>query len=283
MTLPKLTITSVPTGGVMSIGVSGAVSGAALLERMVSGAAFAPIYSGAALDFYLDIGDGLPAPLDATLFYRYRYTDSGGTVTSPYNQPASIISLELEPLTQILIRVLQGAINSVTLPDSIRKAQVMHAMPLGGQIPFPLLVLNLDLFQQVSTAIGQSAMANVADAGGYTATGLARRTYRVSTLSPNALERDFYRDTVVGLFQAIWATVLAPLGLDVTHGWQVASGQVADDRVGKAPGFYFADMLLTFEGTLNVTISPVYGLIDTITATVTAPDGTTTEADVPFS
>jgi hypothetical protein len=181
----------------------------------------------------------------------------------------------------MLIRLLQGAFNSLTLPSGVNVPEVLHAMPLGGIPEFPFVVVNQDLLQQTEVPIGQSAYQSPATSGQGTVsgfqtnfpwsiTGLVERTYRVSILSKNAVERDFYRDAIPAIFQALFNPVLQPLGLDVSHKWQVSTGQVSDDRAAKSPGFYFAECMLTFEGTLDVTVSPIYGLVETITTTVSS-------------
>ena len=133
---PNITAYGLPTGGAVSLDIEGAVSGQATLSRMASGASsFTQIYSGAAIPFFLDVGDGLPAPLDAATAYQYQYTDSTGTATSFYVTPANIVQVQPEPITLLMVRLIQGYLNSMILPGGIKKAEVTHAMPLGGQIP----------------------------------------------------------------------------------------------------------------------------------------------------
>lgn len=294
---PSVTAYAIPTGGVIALNISGSVSGTATLSRSVSGVSGSILlFSGSPPpSFYIDIGDQLPAPLASGSVYQYSYSDPSGSGVSNYVQPLSTLTLQQEPITQILIRILQGAIENFTpLPAGIKLAQVTHAMPLGGSIPLPLIVLNLDLFQQSSVPVGQSvaplaAMLTGGGTGsGFTMTGFAKRTYRISILSSNAPERDFYRDNLIGALQTIYGSVLQPLGLDVTHKWMVSSGQVSNDRQGKMPGFYFAEIMLEFEGTLNVVINPSYGLIETIQTTISGSvSGGTQQSidviDVPLS
>ena len=288
MSAPEVTAYSLPSGGVISLAISGAVSGSATLERAVSGQAFVTISSGSALQLFLDAGELLPAPLDPTLFYQYRYTDSNGVTVTPFIQPASCLTVQPEPIIEILLRIIQGAINSLTLPTGIKRAEVTQAMPLGGSIPIPLVVINNDLTQQAAIPIGQSVSAlntlqdDDAPNSGFTITGFARRIYRVSVLSQNAPERNFYSDLLSGVFETIYTNVLQPLGIDVMHSWQVSRGQVAVDRMGKLPGFYYADAVWTFEGTLNVLITPDYGLISKISVTPSYPDGVSDTVEVPL-
>jgi hypothetical protein len=288
MTAPQLTAYVIPSGGVISLTINGAVSGAALLERAVSGQAFSPLYSGSAQALYIDAGDFLPAPLDPTKFYQYRYTDITGTTTTPFIQPASTLAVQPEPIIELLIRLIQGGINSLTLPVGIKKAEVTQAMPLGGSINMPLVVINNDLTQQGAVPIGQSVAPTPAidtpdgSIPGFTFVGFAKRTFRVSVLSANAIERNFYSDLIVGIFESSYQYILQPLGMDVTHSWQVSRGQVATDRLGKAPGFYYSDAVLSFEGTLNVTFMPTYGIITKITTTAVTDDGVETVTRVPL-
>jgi hypothetical protein len=266
--MPKIVPSPVPSGGAIALAISGAVSGLATLSRMASGSSLVQIYSGAALSYFLDIGDGTPAPLASGTPYQYQYTDVDGTATTNFIVPSSIVVENFDPLTEIFIRLIQGGISSLTLPSGVKTAQVTQAMPLGGSIPMPLVVVNMDLADQDKIPIGQSTTALNSlltgvgvPAAGYITTGFAKRTYRISVLSVNAPERNFYRDTVVGIFLSIMGTVLQPLGLDVTHKWMVSSGQVAADRQAMMPGFYFAEILLDFTGTFNVVSNPGYQTI----------------------
>lgn len=266
----------IPTGGAIALNISGAVSGTATLERMASGGTFATIYSGIAQSYYLDLGDGTPAPLDQNTLYQYRYTDVNGPVTTGFIQPQVSLVVQMEPILQIMIRLIQATLNSVTLPPGITKPQVTNAMPLGGQIPLPMIVVTEDMTQQAEVPIGQSVPIVPSDsaftyggaASGYVITGFAMRIFRVSVLVKDASSRDFFRDMILGMFESIYGPVLQPLGLDVTHRWQASTGQVANDKTGMGPGFYFAEIMLQFSGTLNVSIYPPTGIISTITTTI---------------
>lgn len=275
----QIVATPVPTGGAISLAITGAVSGAATLSRAASGQAFTQIYSGTPLMQFVDAGEGLPQPLNQQTAYNYQYTDSLGTATSNFITPAAQLTVTPEQLTQLLIRLLEGGLQSLNLPANISKLpQVTQAMPLGGNIPLPLIVINQDIVQQADTSIGQS-MAPFPGADPLTQQliSLTRRVFRVSILALNAPDRDFFREAVVAIFEAIWLTVLAPFGLDVVHRWQVSSGQVAKDPVQMAPGFYFADIMLEFVGNLSFTLTPGFGIIKQIAVTVSGSTGGTGE------
>lgn len=280
--LPWVTAVPVPTGGAISFGISGAPSGQATLTRAVSGVSGSTvIYSGAVTPYFLDIGDQLPSPLNPTLYYQYIYTDNSGTFTTDFINPSSNLSILQEPLANIFIKLLQGAFNSLALPAGINRCEVLYAMPLGGIPNMPFVVINQDLMQQSNVPIGASTLSQAAVTGqgtpipggvtfGWSISSLVERTYRVSVMSRNAVERDYYRDALAGIFEALFQPVLQPLGLDVTHKWQVTTGQVVDVGKGMSPGFYFSEYMLTFEGTANITVSQNYGLVSDISATIDA-------------
>lgn len=290
MALPVVTTQVIPTGGAIALGISGAVSGAATLTRTASGVGVASgIYSGNAVSYYLDLGDGLPAPLDPTVFYQYAYTDVNGTTTTPWIQPSVSMVVQTEGFLQMFIRLIQATLNSVTLPTGITKPQVTNYMPLGGQISLPLIVVTEDLTQQAAVPIGQSVAIQPSSvavgiggiASGYTITGFAKRVFRVSVLVKDATSRDFFRDMILGMFESIYGPVLQPMGVDVTHRWQATVGQVANDKVAMGPGFYFAEVMLEFEGTMNVSIYPNYPLIETISTAVSGTSSSAPAGGVP--
>lgn len=263
-----LSINSTYTGGAVIL--QPAVSGAWTLDRAVSGNTFVQIASGNYMGtgVFIDTGDGLPGPLDPTAFYLYQLTDVNGTVTSPAIQPSNAVNLDIEPLTSMLIRLLQGAINGIVADGSIPPGvappnKVLLAMPIGGLPALPIITINLDLLQQTEIPIGQSfPFVNQRD-GSFVLIGNAKRVYTISVLASDALTRDFYREAIARWWLVIVSTVLTKIGQNVGHRYQVASGQVAKDE--KMPGFYYSDLMVELNGAFNVDITPSYGLIETIT------------------
>jgi len=264
---PTIDVQSTYTGG--AIIISAVSTGAYTLSRSVSGGPFMQIGSGTDLAVFLDVGENLPGPLDPTLPYAYQLTDINGTVTSTPVTPASNVTLEIEPLMMVIQRLLQGAINGMvaagTLPPGIKAPdKVLLAMPIGGLPSFPIITINLDLLQQEEVPIGQSFL-RTDSAGDYILHGFAKRIYTISVLCADAITRDFYREAIVRWWLLFAATVFNQIGQNITHRYQVASGQVAKDE--KAPGFYYADMMVQINGTLNAKVSPGFGLIETIDIT----------------
>lgn len=300
--MPTLMGEIVPTGGAIALTLTTAISGAINLSRATSGlpagsglSAFTTLYSGAPFATklmpdgdpfetpYIDTGDLLPAPLNPAQLYVYQLTDVNGSVQTPPLLPAVELNIQQEPLTQMLIRLLQAGINSLT-PSSFNVSggkipQVLYDMPLAGFPPMPFVTVNLEILEQREIPIGQNVQ-NTDSVGNWTITGFARFLYRISVFANSSQERDFYRDAVIGIFRGILQSVFVPLGKDVRHSFMSTTGQVVKDKIQEIPGFYYSDVMLEFQGTFNTLITITYGLINTINFTATTPDGTTIEAQV---
>lgn len=293
--MPAISGTVIPTGGAVQLTLTTAPSGSISLQRAVSGIGglgpFTTLYSGAPFSPYsqlstpyIDVGDQLPAPLNPSTLYVYQLTDVNGSVQTPPIQPAVELNIQQEPITQILIRLLQAGINSLapqpfnTQPGKV--PQVLYDMPLVGFPAMPFVTVNLELGQQREIPIGQNVPKTDSE-GNWVITGFARWIYRVTILGNSSVERDFYRDAVLGIFQAILTNVFAVIGKDIRHSWQFSNGQVAAQKDQQIPGFYYSEIMLEFEGVFNTLITITYGVISTITFTGTTPDGTEIQVQVP--
>ena len=275
MTSSSVSISGIPTGGGFSLGIVS--SGAAMvLSRAVSGvsglSSFSQIYSGTPIPLFIDVGDGLPAPLASGSYYVYQLQDGNGTYQTPAVQPALQLNIEQEPLLALLIRLLQAGFNNLVPPAGVSACQVLQAMPIAGLPAMPFVVVNLDLFQQAEIPIGQN-VPQFDPSGSWTISGFAKRIFRVSVLASNTADRDYYRDATVAILESIIQSVFLPIGLDVRHRYQAASGQVTENKTMMNPGFYYCDVMLEVEGTYNISITSTFGVINTITLTGTTPDG----------
>ena len=274
---PPVTMSVLPTGGAVSLAFYGAEAGkfappsgvaSMVLSRAASGAAFMQIYAGAPLPFWCDAGDGpltSSTPLDPATSYTWQVVDNGGTTEVGPVAPAGSIVTVPDAFTQLLIRLLQAGLDNAPRPAgvSVQRAQVTTKMPSGGWGTLPFVVLNLDLIQQSETAVGQDVLNPDAN-NLWTLPGWARRVWRASVLSPDADERDFYRDTLLVVFRALKATLFSQVGQNIRHSFQAASGTSADEWIGLGPGFYWADVVMEIEGSFDVTIATGFGLIGAI-------------------
>lgn len=269
-----------PTVAVSGVGVGGAVifdlpdylqppSGVTFMamSRAVSGVsglgAFTTFYSGMPLPKYVDAGDGTPAPLFSGSAYVWNVTDDRGTTQVGPIQPLSMVTSAPDYFTNLLIRLLQGSLNCLTLPNGIKPVQITTKMPQQGLGALPFIVVNLDLIQQTEVEIGKdtpfSNNNNI-----LTLFSNAKRIWRVSVFSADAQERDYYRDTLLMNFQVLRMTVFTVLGYDVSHSFQAASGTDSKEWDGHSPGFYYADLMLELDGVFLTAITTNFGVIDEI-------------------
>jgi hypothetical protein len=286
--MPQFSATPVPVGGVILLNFPGYLmpaSGVApmMLSRAVSGVsgigAYTTIFSGTLGPVYVDVGFDNPIsgaaalPLVPSSGYVYSLTDATGTAMLGPVYPVGVVVPPNDPLTALLIRLLQAGVNNLALPPGYGPIQITGKMPQNGLQALPLIVVNLDLLEQEETGIGQDVPK--AESNNIWSIWInAKRTWRVSILSQDAEERDFYRTAIISLWQVLLATVFDQIGLNTTRKIIAASGTMAGDSEGKSPGFYYSDIMLTADGVLNTNVITNYGLIETITATISGVGAT---------
>ena len=287
MSGPPIVLNPLPVGGTALLAFYGADVGqftppsgitSMTLSRAVSGTmglgAFVQLYAGPPMPFWVDVGDGSSTssqPLDTVSEYVWQATDANGvTQIGPAVLGNSIVTTP-DAFTQLLIRLLQAALDNAPRPSgvTVQPAQVTTKMPSGGWPATPFVVINLDLFQQNDTAIGQDVVAPTQD-NMWTLPGWAKRVWRISVFSQNADERDFYRDTLLIAFRALKATLFSQIGQNIRHSWQASSGTTSDEWIGQGPGFYWADVMYDLEGVFDVVIATGFGLIEQIQVDITA-------------
>lgn len=280
---------AVPTGGAIRLSMTTVSSGSTVtLSRAVSGVSgvgpYTPLYGpGVPIPAYVDAGDALPSPLVSGSIYVYQLTDGTSTVTTGGIQPAPAMSIQQEPLTSLVISLLQAGINNLIPPSGISSPiKVLQAMPIAALPPLPFVVINPDLIEQSEIPIGQD-VERYGRSAQWTKTAFARRMFRISIFAANAVDREWYRDATIAIWEALTGSVFTFIGVDVRHKWIANSGQVAGDKGGQTPGFYYADVMVEIEGTFNITILPTYGRIETITTTASVGGGAAVVATVPLS
>ena len=281
---PSIYYELVPCGGVVSLQLqSSTVSGWSLTRyvdqggTLVSGTSLLlpdPTPAPAGSTYipyinYIDIGEGLNAPLNQSLAYAYTFTVvSGGTdvsITTPAISVGATLTINQDDLTQIFIRVMQAGLNALIVPNNFkRKPSVFHAMPVAGQPTLPFVAISQVTMQQVQVPIGQNVMSNY-QSNLLSITDLTKRRYSIAIMTTTAEEREFYRDAVISIFKTILGPLLESIGQNVSHDFMVDTGQVTQDR--DAPGFYYCECLVEITGTFNVTVSTNYGFIADIDPT----------------
>ena len=279
--VPVLTASVVPTGGAVlltmptySTPAAIAAAGTTTLFRQAGGGSnpWVLLYSGPPLAVWVDPGDGLPSSLQPAVSYSYQLTDANGTAVAGPLLPVATVSPAEDTLTQLVIRLLQAGVNNLVLPVGVGTVQVTTQMPLGGWQALPFIVVNLDLLQQQDTNIGED-FQNPNSNNKWTIPTFARYIWRISILSRSASERDYYRNSIIMLLRVLKASVFAYIGSNMRHDIQAASGVDVNEWEGKAPGFYYADVMFTVEGALDAIVTTNYGLIESfaVSTTVCAP------------
>jgi hypothetical protein len=276
----NLDVFPIPSGGAIGIKITTAVSGAVTLSRATSGAsglsAWSQLYSGAPFSdtgeqcFYLDIGDQTPGPLQGGVMYVYQLTDISGSKQSNPVIPASNITVEETQYTQMLIRLLQGAINAASLPAGYKRPRVLNAMPLAGSPPLPLIVLNPELVAQQEIPIGadneivgdliQPGRVNI-----WTQTEQDHHMFRITVFALSPEERDYYRMFIIAILRISVAYAFSQFGADTSRDFEAVSYQEVDQASSMTPGFYASDILFSFTATGNVKVVTNYDIIETIT------------------
>lgn len=287
----SIQLSVIPTGGAVLLLLPGYLDPSVptmTLSRAVSGVSglgtFTQIYSGSPLPVWVDAGDMLPAPLSPTTQYVYQITDASGTSQAGPITPSGGILTKPDQLTELFIRLLQAGVSNLPLPQGINPVQVVTAMPQGGWQALPFIIVNLDLLQQAETQIGQDVtFPDTNNPNSWSISVYAKRLWRVTVFTKNTKERDFYRDSLLAIFQVLLPSVFVPLGLEIHHSFQAASGTDPKEYDGHIPGFYYADLLFEIDGSFEAAQVLNYGLIETITTTATFPDGTQQVAQVPLT
>jgi len=285
-TISSVTAIAVPTGGAVLLqfpGFFSPVPGVAALtiERSVQGSnAWVLIYQGPPIGVFLDVGDSLPQPLDGNTAYIWNINDGISSIQVGPITPASSFVNEPDQLTQVLIRALQGIMNSMVLPPGVQPAVVTIKMPVNGWAAMPFIVINLDLIQQTETNIGEDfAAPNPANV--WTLFANAKRVWRVTVISQAAEERDFYRDSLLAAFRILKATAFAPIGYDVSHTFSATSYSSTSEWEGLNPGFYGADLMLEINGIFPAAVLTNYPLILDVASNPTFDPNTFIEQVLP--
>jgi hypothetical protein len=286
VTDPALYYTVSPTGGVITLQpMSSSDPATWALNRFisvsgveVSGVTLWEGSPGATpLSVFVDIGDGANAPLDPTQLYAYQFTTATGIVDTGPLSPACSITVERDHVSSILYRSLQSGMASLKLPADFNNAPtITHAMPLAGEgVPvLPSIAFNETFLQETEYRIGEN-VDDDQEWNQFQVGSQAVRHYTVFVMAASPREREYYKDAVIAIFNAILGPVLNKIGNNVTHRFQSSSSQL----VGRSnePGFYFSEILLEFTGLYSTGIVTTYGPIEVIDS-ITGVSGIYTES-----
>ncbi len=271
---PSINYAPFPTGGGVRLALYSSDTNF-VLSRAYSGinglSAFSTLYSGTTIPLWVDYGDLQAFPLDPEYTYIYELTDSFGSFQTPAIPVSVQLTVEQDQLTAILLRMLQSGIASLELPSNFSRATVTHAMPVNGNPPIPIISLNLDLIQQDSVPIGQE-VDSFNSSGNWTITTQVMRQYNITIMTTTPIEREFYRDSVIGIFTAALSEPLKYLGQNVSHDFQAYSSQVVGDQSGlQGIGFYFCEISLEITGLFNINLTSTYSSFLTSGGLVSVP------------
>lgn len=274
----ELNAIAVPTGGAITLSISGDTNTSTVLARSSGGVSgvYQDIYAGVTTPIYIDAGDGQASTLSSGVTYCYRLTATAQQYFSQEVVLPNALNIKNQDLLPLMQKLLQGGINNLVVPNGVNKisnGKVLIAMPLQGAPPLPIVTINQDLIQQHFVPIGQQFENVNIVSGEWTVTSYATRKFRITVMADNTTTRDFYRDAIIAIFQALLTTTFAPIGLDNSHRFQAFSAQVADDPTNRSPAFYYADIMVELDGTMNVGIYNTYGTIETISVTTAYGDG----------
>ena len=209
---------------------------------------------------FIDIGEGVNAPLDSNSLYAYGFETSNGTIMTPALSPACSVVLEQDNVSAILYRALQSGIASLALPAGFNsKPQIIHAMPLAGDgVPvLPSIAFNETLLQPQSFRIGEDVDEDSA-VNEWQIAVQALRHYTIFIMATTVREREYYKDAVIGIFSSL-LPVLGKIGNNVSHRFQSTGSQLVGRQ--NEPGYYFAEILLEFTGLYSIGITTSYGVV----------------------
>ncbi len=213
---------------------------------------------------FLDVGDGSTEPLDQTLTYTYTFTTTSGSVTTDPVSAACAITLEMDPYLPIVFRALKAGFTSLQYPSTFqRRPTVQIAMPLTGTPTMPIVSLAPALMQQRQVPISAGVNTDYQN-NFYTIQEQVMRRYSLTVFAMSPDERDYLTVAAILMFKGLLAPVLGQMGMDVHHDFQAAYSQVVEP----APGFYYSEVSLEFQGQFVAGIKTNYGPVNHVAASV---------------
>ena len=214
---------------------------------------------------FFDDGVAQPSYLDFTTTFFYAVTDPTGTTTTPSITPSPQLVVFSDYLDKLMFRMFSAGMSALAVPANFNAIRVLQALPLtmGSEATkFPFVVMNLDLEQQEHLQIGEDVDFSFTNLN--IIPMIVMKRYSINILSHNAQERDFYKDSTIGVIITMMQS-LTQIGQDFSYKWQASNTQESD---GIFPGgFYASIIMLEMTGQFNVSMNTNYPIIEHI-----APD-----------
>lgn len=267
----------IPTGGVCVIQIKDVAGPPLVFSRAIGSGGFEVIETQpepGSWTVFIDPGLGLPSPLPSDQgAISYQLQDSATTLVLSGLTPT--ISLDATPdwVDEIVYRAYLAGVSNLQTPPNWQAATFLMEMPKIGFPKLPFIFWTPVTLEQSQTQIGQDVPTTLTTPGRQLSnvSVQARRTWHLGILSRTATERDFYRDACLGIFQSLLGSLFLPLGLDMQHSFRAQSSQ--DASRDTSPGLYRCDLLLTVEGMFNTALVPTYGIIQSISGSITGVAG----------
>ncbi len=261
--LPSLNYQIIPAGGAVMLQPFSTQS-SITITRSISGGTGSPVtvYSGEYSDGLIQIdygvGQGVIAPLSSSESFIYTITDSIGSYSTPSINPVLNIIVGQDKLTELMVNMMMNGFKTLAIPAGMNRPTVSHSMPINGFPTLPFIGVFQDYIDSGDIPIGQNTEnANVENI--WTFPTICERHFLVQALCTSADEREFFRSAIIAIFLSLLNTPLSSLGQNIRHSFDSSSSQ--RDGEGNMPGFYLADVGLSFSGIFNVTLQTDYGVV----------------------
>lgn len=217
---------------------------------------------------FIDLGDnqGVTAPLSQSDTFIYTITDSFGTYSTPPVAPIMYVVVNEDEFSKIILELFAVSMRTLAKPKGYKVPQVLYQMPDTGFPPLPAIHIIQDYYHSEEIPIGQNAFYPDND-NTINIPTIVERHFLVTILATSAEEREYYRSAVIAVFLSLLNNPIQSLGNNVRHAFDSSASQVHED--GFHPGFFFADVGISFSGTFNATLTTNYNLIENSTLDVT--------------
>jgi len=268
---PTLNTFPIPAGGSVLLIPTSSASSVTITRQNVATGNVDTVYNGPYNEELriIDMGDeqNVTAPLSQSDTYIYTITDVNGTYSTPAISPVTSITVQEDEFSRIFLNLFSASLRTLVQPKGYKKPTVLYDMPVTGLPPLPAIHLIQDYVQSQEIPIGQNAF-NPDVNNQLTIPTIVDRHFLVTILATSADEREFYRNAVISIFLSLMNNPIQQIGNNVRHSFDSSSQQVMRD--GQRPGFFHADVGLSFSGIFNATIVTNYSLIESYTLNVTS-------------